>query len=73
MAVAASSAAASAVRNAVVKHPEAAAKYMTAGLKQFAASNSNHSNDNRTPVSGSSNKGTATGSGPGVSESVLVF
>jgi len=67
VAVAASSAAASTVRNAMVKHPEAAAKYMTAGLKQFAASNSNHSNDNRTPGGGSSNKGTVTGSGPGES------
>jgi len=62
MAVAASSAAASAARDAVVKHPEATAKFMSAGLKHLAATNSNNnthnSSDNRTPVSGSGHAGT---------------
>jgi len=76
LAASSSAAAANAVRNAVVKRPEQAAKYVTAGLKHFAGSSGtnahgNNNNDSRlgTPSgSGGHNSNKGMTGGQGVSE-----
>ena len=61
-------AASSAVREAVVKHPEATARFMSAGLKHLAAGEGGGNGNNNRPTSGG---GRTVGSGAGVSVCLL--